>query len=195
MSEVETIVYFKKSGPENTEKALKLAYEYAVEYKIPKVIIASSKGTTAAKALDIFENLDMLVVITHSYGFVQAGENEFDAELLELLKKKNVAVLTTTHAFAGVDRAIRRTHNTWQIAELIAEVYRTFGQGTKVCAEITLMAADAGLIPIDTDILAVGGTGRGVDTIWQIKPAYTFNFFDLRMKKCLCKPISSGNNE
>ncbi|HUT81645.1 MAG TPA: hypothetical protein VMZ29_10635 [Candidatus Bathyarchaeia archaeon] len=195
MSEVETIVYFKKSGPENTEKALKLAYEYAIEYKIPKVLIASSKGTTAAKALDIFENTEMLVIITHSYGFIQPGENEFDVELLELLKKKNIAVLTTTHAFAGVDRAIRRAHNTWQIAELIAEVYRTFGQGTKVCAEITLMAADAGLIPMNTDILAMGGTGRGVDTVWQIKPANTFNFLDLRMRKCLCKPISSSKKD
>ncbi|MHA1211456.1 MAG: pyruvate kinase alpha/beta domain-containing protein [Candidatus Heimdallarchaeota archaeon] len=191
MSEVETIVYFEKPGPENTEKALKLAYEYAEEYKIPKVIISSSKGATAVKALDIFTDLEKLVIVTHVYGFIKSGENEFDAELLELLKKKNIAVLTTTHALAGVDRAVRRKHNTWQIAELIAEVYRTFGQGTKVCAEITLMAADSGLIPIDQDILAVGGTGRGVDTVWQIKPANTFNFFDLRMKKCLCKPVTT----
>jgi len=189
MSEVETIVYFHKPGSANTEKALKLAYEYAEEYKIPKVVIASSKGATAAKALDIFTDLEKLVIVTHTYGFVKPGENEFDPELLELLKKKNVAVLTTTHAFAGVDRAIRRKLGTWQIAELVAEVYRTFGQGTKVCAEIVLMAADAGLIPIDQNVLAVGGTGRGADTVWQIKPANSFNFLELRMNKCLCKPL------
>ena len=51
------------------------------------------------------------------------------------------------------------------------------------------MAADAGLIPIDQDVLAVGGTGRGADTVWQIAPANTFNFLDLKMKKCLCKPL------
>lgn len=189
MSEVDTIVYFKESGKANTEKALKLAYEYSEEYKIPKVVIATSKGTTAAKALDIFTDTDKLVIVTHVFGFLKPGEHEMDKELLELLKKKNISVLTTTHALAGVDRAIRRKHGTWQIAELIAEVYRTFGQGTKVCAEIVLMAADAGLIPINKDVLAVGGTGRGADTVWQIKPANTFNFFDLRMKKCLCKPI------
>ncbi len=189
MSEVETIVYFKQTGKVNTEKALKLAYEYSEEYKIPKVVIPSSKGTTAAKALDIFSDHDKLVIITHVYGFIKPGENEFDQELLELLKKKNITVLTTTHAFAGVDRAIRRKHQTWQIAGLVAEVYRTFGQGTKVCAELVLMAADSGLIPIDHDVLACGGTGRGIDTVWQITPANTFNFLDLNMKKCLCKPI------
>ena len=189
MSEVETIVYFKEPGQENTKKALKLAFEYSEEYKIPKIVIASSKGTTAAEALDIFTKPEKLVIVTHSFGFVKPGENEMDQELLELLKKKKVAVLTTTHALAGVDRAIRKKHGTWQIAELIAEVFRTFGQGTKVCAEIVLMAADAGLIPIDQDVLAIGGTNRGADTVWQIQPANTFNFFDLKMKKCLCKPL------
>jgi len=189
MSEVETIVYFEKPGHKNTEKALKLAYEYSEEYNIPKVVIPTSKGSTASKALDIFTNLEKLVIITHSYGFINPGENELAADLRQLLLDKQISVLTTTHAFAGIDRAIRRKHGTWQIAELVAEVYRTFGQGTKVCAEITLMAADAGLIPVDQDILAVGGTGRGIDTVWQITPAYTFNFFDLKMKKCLCKPL------
>ncbi len=189
MSDIDTIEYFKSPGKVNTEKALKLAYEYSEEYKIPKVVIATTKGSTAAKALDIFTDLEKLVVVTHSYGFLKPGENEMDSDLLELLKKKNISVLTGTHAFAGVDRAIRKKHGTWEIAELIAEVYRTFGQGTKVCAEITLMAADSGLVPIDQDILAVGGTGRGADTVWQIQPANTFSYFDLRMKKCLCKPI------
>ncbi len=189
MSEVDTIVYFKEPGKANTEKALKLAYEYSEEYKIPKVVIATSKGATASKALDIFTDLEKLVVVTHVFGFIKPGKNEMDQDLLELLKKKNIAVLTTTHAFAGIDRAIRRKLGTWQIAELVAEVYRTFGQGTKVCAEIVLMAADAGLIPIDQDVLAVGGTGRGADTVWQISPANTFNFLDLKMKICLCKPM------
>ncbi|MFW9924556.1 MAG: hypothetical protein ACFFDW_14830 [Candidatus Thorarchaeota archaeon] len=189
MSEVETIVYFQETGKVNTERVLKMAYEYSEEYKIPKVVIATTKGFTAAKALDIFTDLSKLVIVTHSHGYLKPGEQEMDQDLLDLLKKKEVSVLTTTHAFAGVDRAIRKKHGTWQIAELIAEVYRTFGQGTKVCAEIVLMAADAGLIPLEEDVLAVGGTGRGADTVWQVKPAHTFSCFDLRMKKCLCKPL------
>ena len=37
------------------------------------------------------------------------------------------------------------------------------GEGTKVCVEITLMAADGGLIPIDKDAVAVAGTGKGAE--------------------------------
>ncbi|MBD3189985.1 MAG: hypothetical protein GF308_05055 [Candidatus Heimdallarchaeota archaeon] len=186
---VETIVYFQKPGKENTEKTLKLAYEYAEEYNIPKIVIASTKGYTAAKALDIFTDLSKLIIVTHSTGFRKPGFQEMDQELLELLKKKEIDVLTTTHAFAGIDRAVRKKHGTWLFAELVAEVYRTFGQGTKVCAEIVVMAADAGLIPINQDVLAVAGTGRGADTIWQIAPANSHRFLELKLKKCLCKPL------
>jgi hypothetical protein len=187
--EIETITYFKDPGKKNTESALKLAHEYAKINDIPKVVIATTKGSTIAKAMDIFDDFEKIIAVTHSTGFIKPGYQEMDDELEKLAKSKGITFLTTSHAFAGVDRAIRRKHGTWQIAEIIAEVYRTFGQGTKVCAEIVLMAADAGLIPIDKETIAVGGTGRGADTVWVIHPANTFNFLDLKMKRCLCKPL------
>jgi hypothetical protein len=64
------------------------------------------------------------------------------------------------------------------------------GEGTKVCVEITLMAADAGLIPVDKDIVAIAGTGRGADTALRIKPANTARFFDLKIKEILAKPCN-----
>jgi hypothetical protein len=67
--------------------------------------------------------------------------------------------------------------------------YRTFGQGTKVCAEIAMMAADAGLVPVDTDVVCIAGTGRGADTAWIIRPTNTHAFSKLRMRACICKPI------
>jgi hypothetical protein len=54
--------------------------------------------------------------------------------------------------------------------------------------EITLMAADAGLIPTDQDIIAVGGTGSGADTALRIKPANAARFFDLRIREVIAKP-------
>jgi len=50
------------------------------------------------------------------------------------------------------------------------------------------MAADSGLIPIDKDIICIGGTSRGADTAIIIKPAYSSDFFDLKVRKILCKP-------
>lgn len=59
-----------------------------------------------------------------------------------------------------------------------------------MCVEITLMAADAGLIPVDKDIVAIAGTGRGADTALRIKPANTARFFDLKIKEILAKPCN-----
>ena len=62
------------------------------------------------------------------------------------------------------------------------------GPGLKVAVEIALMAADAGLVRTDEDIISIGGTGRGADTAAVIRPANVSRFFDLRVKTILCKP-------
>ena len=50
------------------------------------------------------------------------------------------------------------------------------------------MAADAGLISTKENVIAMGGTGRGVDTALVIKPANVQSFFDLKVKEIICKP-------
>jgi hypothetical protein len=55
--------------------------------------------------------------------------------------------------------------------------------------EITLMATDAGLIPADKDIVAIGGTGNGADTALRIYPANTSRFFDLKIREIIAKPF------
>jgi hypothetical protein len=74
--------------------------------------------------------------------------------------------------------------------ELIANVLRLFGEGTKVCVEIALMAADAGLIPINRDVIAIGGTGGGADTALRIQPANAAKFFDLKVREIIAKPVN-----
>ncbi|GAJ14052.1 unnamed protein product, partial [marine sediment metagenome] len=66
-------------------------------------------------------------------------------------------------------------------------LYR-FGQGMKVCVEIVLMAADAGLIPMDREIMAIAGTDEGADTCIVVKPAYPSKFFDLEIREIVAKP-------
>ena len=48
---------------------------------------------------------------------------------------------------------------------LIANTLRRLGQGLKVCCEIVMEAVDAGLIPEEEEVVAVGGTARGWDTV------------------------------
>jgi hypothetical protein len=59
----------------------------------------------------------------------------------------------------------------------------------KVCVEIALMAADAGLISVKRDVIAIAGTGEGADTAVVIKPAYPRKFLDLKVKEIIAKPI------
>jgi hypothetical protein len=87
-----------------------------------------------------------------------------------------------------VNRAVRKKLGTYLTDEIIAYTLRTFGEGTKVCAEIALMAADAGLISIGEPCITVAGTGRGADTAIVLSPANAQQFFDLRVMEILAKP-------
>ena len=71
----------------------------------------------------------------------------------------------------------------------MANLLRIFGQGTKVCVEITLMAADAGLVGVGEKVIAVAGTGRGADTALVITGATTHNLRDMRVNGVICWPL------
>jgi hypothetical protein len=94
------------------------------------------------------------------------------------------------HTFSGVNRAIQAKFDTMYPAGIIAQTLRLFGQGMKVVVEITAMAADAGVIPIDGDVIAIAGTGKGADTAVVIKPAYSHNIFDMIIREIIAKPRS-----
>ena len=58
----------------------------------------------------------------------------------------------------------------------------------KVCVEIVLMTADAGLISMDKEVMAIAGTGEGADTCIIVKPAYPRKFLDLEIREVVAKP-------
>ncbi|MBI2979936.1 MAG: hypothetical protein HYY41_03810 [Chloroflexi bacterium] len=62
----------------------------------------------------------------------------------------------------------------------------------QVACEISLMAADAGLVRTDEDVISIGGSHRGADTAVVLKPVNSTNFFDLRVGEILCKPVFSA---
>ena len=179
------VVYFPEPG-DHTDKVLQLVLKRLEKGDIKQVVIATTSGSTALKAVSVLKGSN-LIAVTHQAGFRSAGEMEIPSKVVEDLKSKGVKVITATHGLAGVDRAVRKKHGTWLPAEIMAETLRIFGQGTKVCAEIVIMAADAGAIKMDK-IIAVGGTGKGADTAWVIQPAHSHTFFDLKMEELLCKP-------
>jgi hypothetical protein len=127
-------------------------------------------------------------VVTHYFGFQESGKTEIEEESRKEILANGAKIFTGIHALSSIERAIRRDFGTIQPLELIANVLRLMGEGTKVCAEITLMAADAGLIPVNRDIVAIAGTGRGADTALRICPANASRFFDLRIREIIAKP-------
>jgi hypothetical protein len=72
--------------------------------------------------------------------------------------------------------------------EIVAQTLYRFSQGMKVCAEIILMAADAGLIPVDKEVIAIAGTGSGADTAIVAKSAYPRKFLDFKILEIIAKP-------
>lgn len=180
--------YFAEPGPKNTDATLEAARERAEALRIRRILISSCTGNTAFRALDLFGKDLSLIVVTHSTGFKKPDYQELSEKERERLVKRGAAVFTAQHAFGGVGRAFRNKTGTYQIDEVIAYTLRTFGQGTKVAIEIVLMAADAGLIRTDEDVISIGGTASGVDTALVLKPAHTQNFFDLKVREVICKP-------
>jgi hypothetical protein len=186
MIETQTI-YFLEPGSANTEKTFEVAKKRADELGTKTIVVASSSGETGLKAVQAFTGCKV-VVVTHATGFPAPDVQELTPQNRAEILENGGSVLTATHAFGGVGRAIRRRFNTYQVDEIIAQTLRVFGQGTKVACEIALMAADAGLIRTDEEIISIAGTASGADTALVIRPAHTHDFFELRVKEVLCKP-------
>jgi len=187
LSASKEVCYFKKAGKQNTKAVLELVKAYMKKENLTNVVVASNTGETGAKAAKLLKG-NNVVVVTHHHGFLQAGESELKLEFVKEIQGKGGRIFTGTHALSSAERAIRKQHGTVEPLELIAYTLRLMGEGAKVCVEITLMAADAGLIPANEDVVAVGGTGMGCDTALRIKPANAARLFDLRIKEVIAKP-------
>jgi hypothetical protein len=188
MSEVERkTLYFTSCGKVNTDGLLKYVKEYAQANGVSNVVVASTTGETGVKASEALKGFNV-VVVTHHAGFNEPGVQELTEENRQVILKNGARILTATHALSSVEKAIRKDLGTVQPLELIAHALRRLGEGTKVCVEITLMAADAGLIQADKDIIAIAGSDRGADTALLIKPANASRFFDLKIREIIAKP-------
>ncbi len=181
-------VYFASPGKVNTDRTLQLAKDRASELGIKTILVATTKGDTAVKAATMFKEC-RVVAVSHSAGFKEPNSQEMTTENMAAFKEMGGGLLTTAHAFGGVERAVRKTLDTYLTVEIVSQTLRSlFGPGIKVVCEIALMAADAGLVRTDEDVVAIAGTSYGADTAVVIRPACAQHFFDLRVKELICKP-------
>jgi len=181
------IVYFSEPGRQNTGEVLRIARLRAEELGIKSILVASTTGDTAVKAVEAFKGA-RVVAVSHFTGMKGPNTQEFTEENRQRVVSGGGMVLTTTHAFSGLSRAMRKKFNMYLFEEVVANTLRIFGQGMKVVCEITLMAADAGLVRTDEDVISIGGSSQGADTAVVLRPVNSEDFFDLKVKEVLCKP-------
>ncbi len=181
-------MYFDSSGKVNTETTVELALKTARERNIKYIVAASSHGDTAR----LFQNSEAIniICVTHANGFPEAGKNEMSEEIRKELTDCGIKVLTTTHVLSGAERGISKKFGGAYPVEILANSLRMFGQGVKVCVEVSVMALDSGLIPYGEPVIAVGGSGRGADAAVILTPAHASNILDTKIHEIICKPLN-----
>jgi len=181
------VVYFEGMAPENTDVTFRLVQDRTKALGIKKLVLASTTGATARKAMDFFKNDGVqLVVVPHQWDFYRPV-NPFPQELIKTLREAGHEVHFGTMLF-HTDSLYVSTAPT-----LLANLLRCFSQGVKVCFEIVLMATDAGLLQSQERVIAVAGTGKGSDTALVMQAASSQHCNKLRVNEILCKPLNPLN--
>ena len=173
--------------PENTEATFRLVLERLKTLGIKKLVLASTTGATAKKALEFFKDAGFkLIVVPHQHDF-HRDKNAFPQELVKSLRESGHEVHFGTMLF-HTDGLYESTTPT-----VMANLLRCFCQGVKVCFEIVLMITDAGLVASGEKVIALAGTGRGSDTALVMQAASSQHPKRLRVNEIICKPLNPLN--
>lgn len=178
------IIYFEKFSPENTDTTFKLVKERLNTSEIKKIVLASTTGATAKHAMEYFKDTNVqLIVVPHQFDF-HNKESLFPKELVKTLRQAGHEVHFGTMLFHT-----NKLYGT-SVPSAIAALLYSFSQGVKVCIEISLMVADAGLLRTGEKVIVMAGTARGADTALLIQAGSTQNIRNLRVNEILCKPLN-----
>jgi len=182
------VVYFETPGKQNTDAVLEIVKKKSQELGIKTVVVASYRGYTADRAIRVLDGLKIVVIA----GFLEPNAKNLSETFTlgdEGLIRSKATVLVATHLFSGISRAMRKKFDSSSPGSIIAQALRMLGVGIKVGIECTIMAADAGLVSTDEDVIAIAGTRSGADTAFVVRPVNSQDIFELKVKEILCRPI------
>ncbi len=187
--------YYEQEGVQNTETTLEAVKQRASELGIKQVVVATTTGQMALKCAEEMPDVQVVGVLMHAVDYdvyVKRPSGKMKApspEILEKARKKGATFYQGVHSLlGGVDSAIRDKFGGLSPVGLISHAYLSISTGTKVAVESTMMAADGGLLKMDEDVIAMGGYRGGADTALVIKPAFTHQYFSLRVREFICLP-------
>jgi len=170
----------------------------AREHGIRKVIVASSSGDSAKRAVrelgtkdyEIIVVTDRAEVIWDVESLSEKAREEFrvrqgakehpsgisyDSPVRKELEGMGVKrIIQATEVFRGIN-----VPGGCNVAQVIAQTLYLFGSGTKVAVEITLIACDAGTIKAGEDVIAIAGKNGGLNTALLVTAAHTDEFFGI----------------
>lgn len=184
------IIYFEDPGPENTIEVLKAVKESLLNSKIKKVVVASESGRTALEAAEMLKELDVKIICVTSYGgYQEALEREWPAikgDVRKKLESFGVEIIERTPWIFGCTFDYWMSGKNSPSAHVHKFLSRLLGFGLKTCAEITLIACEAGAVSSDEEVIAIAGTGwlgGGADTAVVIKPSHIYEGDFLKIDK------------
>jgi len=138
-------IYFAEPGPENTDEVMKAVAKRIEKGDIKTIVVASTSGDTGVKFANVLKGKANVIAVSHK---------EMEPDLKEKIINLGGTAVDKTHLplhKVGMDD-VRNT-------------LRILGQGLKVAVEVILIATDKGLIKPYKDVIGVGGTGKGADTV------------------------------
>ena len=184
-----TITYFEKPGKENSLQCLEIVKNAVNEFNYRHLIVATTGGDTGVLfAEGLKESGINSIAVTHSYGFKEKNSHELSDESRKKIESAGARIYTGTMITHSLETSLAASFSGVYPTLLVAQTLRRFGEGLKVCCEMVMMAADAGLVPEEEEVITVAGTGRGADTVAVIRAAASKRFLELKVLEILAKP-------
>jgi hypothetical protein len=191
-------LYFDQPGKANTDAVVEVVMARLAEGDIQTVVVSSTTGYSALKfatALNGRQEVTLISVaesaLIREWGSAYptlAPETKAELVARGVIVAENVSYVFHHSPFDG---------SKWQAPtpqEIVRETLYAFGQGLKVAVEVVLIAVAGGFLEPYQDVIAVGGTHRGVDTAIVVKATYPNYLFcadrskRLAIREILCKP-------
>jgi len=160
-----SIVYFDAPGSENTCKVLELVKKRAGETGIETVVLASTRGDTAKKAMDVLNGNKLIIV--------GIGRERFSVDAMKTAREKGIPVIFSKET-------------DYHYPEEMKIAFRRFGQGMKVSVEDVVIACRRGVLKEGIDVISLAGSSRGADTAIVIRSSKDFSA--VKIREVICMP-------
>ena len=188
-----------------------IAKQRAEVFNVKNILVATNTGTSIRTAYQVFGSDYHFYAVgnpasAHERGFVLhdgvnplAKKNLEDMGITVVLHDCSLFQGEDVRSFYGLSfDEVKRTCTPEGHINAVSVLYNAlqlFGDGPRVCLEITLMAADAGVLPLDEDCLAIACPSLYCDlpdAAVVLRPAKTADMFmgNLRIKDVALSPTS-----